>query len=118
MKSGFWHAKTEIKLEGIPLPSSEDDQCVTKGQAKDVKATLTKELKKNGCKITQWKLKGKDLSATVECKNKDIEAKGTLHGSVTSKNYELSGDAKGKYKMIPSAATLKLTGEWVGTCPE
>jgi hypothetical protein len=114
---GLWKSKAAFKLNGIPLPSSEGEECITAAEAKDPKASIVKELKKNGCELTKWNLKGKKLEASLKCKNKDLDAEGSLHGTVENKNYQLQGEAEGTYQgMIPSSATLALTGEWTKTC--
>jgi hypothetical protein len=116
MKAGLWRAKTVIALNGIPLPSSENEDCISKELAKDPKQTITKELSKRGCTLSKWTLKGKNLEAAVKCDKDDLEAEGTLAGTVTEKSYELKGDAEGSYKGIPSFANLTLTGTWTKTC--
>lgn len=114
MQPGLWNSSISFKLNGIQLPANESEGCVTAEQASDVKKTLTEGLKKDGCELTSWILKNTKLTASVLCKNKNIEATGTLHGKVTEKSYHLEGDAQGTYKnAIPSVATLKLIGKWV-----
>jgi hypothetical protein len=116
MKAGLWKAHSEFQVVGIPLPSSDDEQCVSKSQAKDVKRTLSAELAKKGCAITQWKLKNHKLEAALDCKNKDLKAKGTMKGTVTAEKYELFGEAEGSFKGLPTSATLRLTGTWTASC--
>jgi len=117
LKPGVWKAKSSFQLNGIQLPSSEDEECVTATEAKDAKSTITKELKKNGCELTKWSVKGKKIEASLICKNNDLDAKGNLHGQFSQNNYELEGDAKGTYQgVLPSSATMKLSGQWVKAC--
>lgn len=114
MQPGLWKSVTSFKLNGIQLPENVSEACVTAKEASDVKSTITRGLKKDGCELLKWKLKGTQLDASVSCKNKDVEASGALYGTVTKKSYSLEGEAKGTYKnTIPSVATLKLTGAWI-----
>jgi hypothetical protein len=116
LQAGNWDTKSSLSLNGIPLPPHEGSECITKDQTKNIKETITKELKKSDCTLDKWNLKGENLQASLSCKKKELEAKGTLKGKVTAKNYDLTGDAEGTYMQIPSQATLKLTGNWTGTC--
>lgn len=119
LEPGVWKAKTSFKLNGVPLPSSEDEECVSAGEAKDAKATIAKELKKKGCELTKWTIKGKKLEASLVCKSDELEAKGNLRGEFSKKSYELQGDAKGTYQnVLPSTATVQLSGQWVKACEE
>lgn len=114
---GLWKSKESVKIAGIPLPSSSDEECITPEQAKDAKATIEKELNKKGCKLNSWVIKNKKLDAAIACKNKDLDATGKLQGDFTSKRYELKGFAEGTYKqMIPAVADLQLSGQWVEKC--
>ena len=116
MQPGLWQANTRLDLNGIPLPASEAEECISSEDAKDVKKTISKELSKKGCEITKWTLKNKKLDATLKCQSKDLEAEGSLKGTVTEKSYELTGSAEGSFKGIPSAAGLQLKGKWVRVC--
>lgn len=116
MKPGLWQAKTSLSLNGLQLPASEDQECITAAETKDAKQTISRELKKKGCELTEWKLKGKSLAAKLKCQNDDFEAQGALKGSVTDKSYDLKGDAEGTFKMIPSFASLDLKGKWLKEC--
>ena len=117
IEPGTWRAKSVFKVSGIPIPSNEEDDCISKDEAKDAKASIAKELKRNGCTLLSWSVKGSAIDASLKCDNDDLEAKGTLKGHFTTKSYDLSGEAEGTYKkMIPSTATLKLTGKWIGIC--
>lgn len=114
---GLWKSKESLQLNGIPLPSSNDEECITKEQAKDAKATIEKELKKKGCSLTKWVHKDKKLDAEIKCKNKDMNATGKLSGPFSSKSYDLTGEAEGTYKeILPAVAELKLTGERISAC--
>lgn len=116
-EAGLWTSKESLELNGIPLPSSSDEECITKAQAKDAKATIAKELKKKGCSLTKWVLKNKKLDAAIKCNNDDMDATGHLSGPFTSTSYELTGEAKGTYKdILPAVAELKLTGQRVSNC--
>lgn len=118
MQPGAWKTSTSFKLNGIQLPGKDDQSCVSAEEAADVKTTITQGLQKDGCELKKWDLQNTKLVAEVSCKNKDIQAEGTLKGTVTAKSYSLEGDAKGTYKSaIPSVATIKLTGKWISkTC--
>ncbi len=119
IEPGLWKTKTSFKLNGIPLPSSENEDCVSASEAKDVKSSITKELQKNKCELTKWTVKGKKLEASLECKSSELNAKGNLHGQFSKKSYELQGDAKGTYQnVLPSSATVQLSGQWVKACDE
>lgn len=119
MSPGYWHVKENFKINGIPLPSNEDKECVSPAKAKDVKAAIVESLSKKGCSLTQWDVKGQDLQAGLKCKNKNFEAKGTMQGQFTKKSYTLQGKAKGKIRnTIPATAALELQGQWISTCPK
>ena len=113
---GLWEAKSKISVNGIPLPSSVDEECVNKETAQNLKTYLTKELQKKGCKLEKWELKGQNLLAKLSCDKDDLRATGELKGKVTAKTYELSGDAEGSFKGIPSVASLNLSGQWKKSC--
>ena len=118
LNPGMWHAQTDFKVDGIPLPSSTGDSCVTPDEAKDAKTTLTKNLDKIGCVITDWKVVDSQLKASLNCKNDNLTANGTIEGVFTETSYELNGKAHGFYEgIIPSVATLNLHGQWTGACP-
>lgn len=116
VQPGLWKAKSSLDLNGIPLPASEHEECVSHAAAKDLRKSIAKELKKKGCELTKWTVKNKKLDATLKCKNDDLEAEGALTGTVSPKSYDLSGKAEGTFKMIPSIASLKLSGEWMKNC--
>ncbi|MES2803550.1 MAG: DUF3617 family protein [Bdellovibrionota bacterium] len=114
---GLWTSKESLTLNGIPLPSSNDEECISKAQAKDAKATIEKELKKKGCSLTKWVYKNQKLDASIKCDNDDMEATGKLSGPFTSKSYELKGEARGTYKQVlPAIAQLNLFGERISNC--
>ena len=114
---GLWKSKESVKIAGIPLPSSSDEECLTPSQTKDAKATIQKELNKKGCQLDSWVVKNQKLDASITCKNKDLDAVGKLGGDFTSKRYELKGKAEGTYKqMIPAVADISLSGQWVKKC--
>ena len=114
---GIWKVKTEFKLDGIPLPTSDDEQCITPAEAQDAKATVTKELKRNNCIILTWKVAGKNLTAQIKCETPEIQAEGALRGTFSAKSYQLTGAASGTYQgIIPAKTTLKLNGNWISAC--
>lgn len=115
--AGLWSSKESLELNGIPLPSSTDEECITIAQAKDAKATIAKELKKKGCWLLKWVYKNQHLDAEIKCNNDDMDASGKLSGSFTHESYNLKGTAKGTYKQIlPAIAELKLSGQRVSAC--
>ncbi len=114
---GLWTSKESLELNGLPLPSSTDEECIAADQAKDAKATIEKELKKKGCSLTKWTYKNQKLDAAIKCDNKDMNAVGKLSGKFSQKSYDLKGEAKGTYQeILPAVAVLKLSGQWVSYC--
>ena len=117
VQPGIWKVKSDIKLNGISLPTESVEDCITNAEAKDAKVTVAKELKRNECLIKSWKVKGQNLTAKISCASSEIQADGILTGQFTKKSYVLSGKANGTYQnLIPSVAHLKLEGIWVSTC--
>jgi uncharacterized protein YajQ (UPF0234 family) len=116
LEPGLWKSQTKLELNNLPLPESKDEKCVTASQAKDVRTTIEKELKKKDCLITKWVIKNQKLDAALECKSDDISATGKLAGDVTRKSYNLKAEATGVYKHIPAVAIIGLTGQWVKKC--
>ncbi|KYG67885.1 hypothetical protein AZI87_01005 [Bdellovibrio bacteriovorus] len=116
LEPGLWKTKSVLVLNGLPLPPAEAEECISASQTKNVKETIIKELKKNDCKLDNWNLKGEKLQASLSCKKSELNAKGTLRGRVTPRSYDLNGEAEGTYNVIPSQATLKLTGQWTRVC--
>lgn len=111
---GLWKSRTTLRLNGIPMPDSRAENCITGKQAKDARATIEDELKKQGCFLTKWEVNNKNLDADVKCDNQNLLANGKLYGPFDEKKYELRGEAKGKYKRaLPSIAAITMTGEWV-----
>jgi hypothetical protein len=114
---GYWTADTKFRVDGIPIPDSTGGGCVTAEQAQDPRNTLTKELTKIGCVITEWDMQGNNLQASLLCKNSDVSAKGKITGQFSDKTYHLQGKAQGFYKnFLPSVASIDLTGQWVRDC--
>ena len=114
---GKWTSNESLELNGIPLPSSKDEECITAAQAKDAKATIEKELKKKGCSLTKWTYKNQKLDAAIKCDNKDMNAVGKLSGKFTNKSYDLTGEANGTdQEILPAVAVLNLSGQWVSYC--
>ncbi len=117
LKPGIWKAKASFKVNGLPLPSSDEEDCVLPHEVKDVKASITKNLKKNGCVLTKWDVKNKNIDAALSCDSDDLVATGTIKGSYTVSSYKLDGEAKGTYKkMLPASAVIELRGEWLKAC--
>ena len=117
VKSGMLQTESSIEVNGISLPSSKEEECLSASEAKDLKKTLTKELEKNGCSSTKWKVKGSKVDISLKCSKSGLEAKGNLQGQVKSKDYSLKGEAEGEFKGIPSTATIALQGKWLKPCP-
>lgn len=64
-------------------------------------------------------MKNQKLDAAIKCENDEMEAVGKLQGKFSSKSYDLVGKAEGTIKQIlPAVAVLKLSGEWVKSCPK
>lgn len=117
LKPGIWKAKASFKVNGLPLPSSDEEDCVLPHEVKDVKASITKNLKKNGCVLTKWDVKNKNIDAALSCDSDDLVATGTIKGSYTASSYKLDGLANGTYKkMLPASAVIELRGEWLKAC--
>jgi hypothetical protein len=116
MNPGLWKTVTRYKVNGVPLSPSEDQDCISKSQAADVKTTLSNALAKKGCELTSWRLVGQQLDAELSCNKDGLEATGLVSGLVTPDRYDLVAKAKGTYKHIPSVATIELVGEHVGDC--
>lgn len=111
---GLWRDKSSFTVNGIPLPSKKQEECIRADQAKDVKSAIIKDLKAHGCELTKWTVKGSKLEASLKCDSDDLEASGTLKGQFSKKSYSLDGEAEGTYQqMLPAKAELKLRGEWV-----
>ena len=100
------------------MPESKNQECVSTAQAKDIKGTLSKELKKHGCSVTKWTAKGKQVEIAIQCDKSGLVAKGNLRGTVEPKNYNLSGEAEGTFQQIPSQASVSLKGKWLKICPK
>ena len=117
LQPGLWKTKSVFTVSGITLPSSNGEDCVTAEEAKDIKLTITKELKKNGCNLDSWKIKNSHLDAALTCKNDQLDAKGALSGIYTSKSYSLSGKANGVIQgSLPASAEIQLVGTWSKEC--
>lgn len=114
---GVWKDSSQFTVNGVPLPNDKKEECITKEQAKDVKQTITHDLKKIGCSIAKWKVTGPKLEAVLDCETDQLTAQGTVKGSFTKKSYELRGEATGMIKDIfPAEATLKLSGKRLRAC--
>lgn len=117
LEPGIWKGKVAFKINGIELPPNADEDCILPHEAKDVKASITKNLKKKGCTIDKWNVKNQNLDVTLSCKNDDLDAKGNLNGQFSQKNYTLAGEVEGTFKkMLPAKAHVELKGEWIKAC--
>lgn len=117
VQPGLWQTDSSVEVNGLSLPASKEEECISAAEAKDLKKSLTKELAKNGCSSKKWTVKGKQIDVLLKCEKSDLEAEGKLHGTVNSKNYDLKGEAEGSYKSIPSNAKFSLKGKWLKSCP-
>lgn len=114
---GLWKSKESLVLNGLPFPESTGEECITDAQAKDAKATIEKELKKQGCGLTKWVVNNQKLVASINCKNDNFDAVGKLSGGFSRESYDLVGEAKGTFmQALPAIAVIKLSGQWVKKC--
>jgi hypothetical protein len=113
---GIWQAKSNFQVAGLNFPESKSEECVSTEDAKDLKASLSKELTKSGCTATKWDLQGKKIDIELTCSKSGLDAKGKLSGSVSAKSYDLSGTAEGTYHNIPTSAHILLSGKWLKAC--
>lgn len=117
LKPGIWKGQASFTVNNIPLPSTQDEDCILPHEVKDIKGSLVKNLKKQGCSLTKWEVKGQKIEASLVCKGQNIDATGSLKGQFSEKSYKLSGGAKGTFKeMLPAMAQVELHGEWVKAC--
>lgn len=117
LKPGIWKGQASFTVNNIPLPSTQDEDCILPHEVKDVKGSLVKNLKKQGCSLTKWEVRGQKIEASLVCKGQDIDATGSLKGQFSDKSYKLSGEVKGTFKeMLPAIAQVELQGEWVKSC--
>jgi len=116
---GTWKATAKIKLHGISLPSNVQEECVRTSDTKNLKKVVSEALGKNGCTLKQWKVKKQTLDTKIRCKSDDLDAEGSVTGTIGEKKYELKGTADGLYKSsIPAKAEFLLNGEWLGPCKD
>ncbi len=114
---GMWHSEATFKLNGVPMPSTDDDNCVSAKEAKEPKEAIAESLKRNDCTLTEWKMKKSTVNAVVNCKNDQLEAQGILKGHFDKKSYNLAGDITGKHKFLGKArASVVFDGRWTGEC--
>lgn len=117
LTSGLWQGKSEMIVNGAPLPIAVAEQCMSPEQAQDPKATIASSLKKTGCSITEWKITDGKLDAVLNCKSNELKARGDVHGTFTPTSYDLKGSAHGFYKnILPVLANIKLNGRWIKDC--
>ncbi len=119
LAAGEWHSEAHFKLNGIPMPATEDVNCVTKDESKDPKKAIEESLGRNDCKLLTWSMKKQTVKATVSCETDQYEAHGDIGGTFTSKSYDLTGEIKGQHHFLGKAtATVQLSGKWQRTCKE
>lgn len=118
VEPGYWQEDASIEINGIPLPPSQDKECVSLSDAKEIKKTIVKELDKKGCSPTKWTMKGQNIEVSLKCTKSGLEATGSLKGTVKDKSYDISGDAEGTYQGIPAQASLSLKGKWLKSCKQ
>jgi hypothetical protein len=116
VQPGIWAADSTFEVNGIALPATHEQNCITPPEAKDLKKSISKDLEKNGCTPTKWAAQGNRLDISLKCLKSGLDATGNLHGHVNAKNYNLSGQAEGTYAGIPSQANIMLKGKWLKTC--
>jgi hypothetical protein len=117
MSAGLWSSQASFKLNGIPMPPSHSDDCITSDEAKDAKGTIERSLERNSCHLTSWSVKKGILAASVACKNSDYDAKGDLGGRFDKKMYDLAGDIEGTHKVFGDAhASVQFSGRWMKAC--
>lgn len=117
LEPGTWKSQSRVKLNGFPLPSENEANCITKDELKNPKQTIEEALEKNKCKLTKWSMKKNNVSASVICDNDDFKASGVIAGNFSKKSYDLEGEASGVHDIIgKTRAEIKLTGEWTGAC--
>ncbi|MGZ3692284.1 MAG: DUF3617 domain-containing protein [Pseudobdellovibrio sp.] len=118
LESGLWKSQDSFEVNGLAMPQSSHENCVTEAQAKDAKSTIEQQLKKQGCSVSKWNVKNNKLDASLSCKNKDIEATGTISGSFSAKVYNLKAEANGTFRQVmPATAVIRLSGQWMKKCP-
>jgi hypothetical protein len=117
LTSGVWKAKISFNLNGLPLPPSEEQDCILPNEVKDVRASIEKNLKKKKCELTKWVVKGKKVEASLTCNSDELEATGNLKGEFSKKSYHLKGEASGTIKnILPATATIDIQGNWISAC--
>ena len=117
LMAGQWSAQASFKLNGIPMPPSHSEECLTASEAKDAKGTIEKSLERSNCHLTSWSVVKKKLKAEVECKNSTYDAKGELAGLFDKRSYDLAGEIKGTHKVLGVArATVEFSGKWISAC--
>lgn len=117
IEPGEWKSRTKFRLNGLPLPSQNETNCITKDELKNPKETIEEALKRNKCKLIKWTLKKDQVNARIKCDNDDFDAEGTITGTFSKKSYDLKGEATGDHHIIgESRAQIELSGEWLGTC--
>jgi len=118
VEPGLWSTESSVEINGLPLPPSKEQECLLTDEAKDIKKSITNELKKNGCTTTQWTVKGDQLEVALTCNKSGLNARGNLKGTITSKSYKLNGKADGTYQNFPAFANFSLKGLWIKSCPK
>lgn len=113
---GIWQAESSFTVSGVSLPESKAEECLSADQAKNLKASISKELSKQGCAVTKWVNKGQQTDIALTCDKSGLLAKGNLRGVIADKNYNLTGSAQGSFHQIPAEAVISLKGKWVKAC--
>ncbi|MEK6556549.1 MAG: DUF3617 family protein [Bdellovibrionota bacterium] len=116
VRPGLWKAESSFTINGIELPDSKGEDCISSKDAKDIKAAIMKKIEKKGCKATKWSAKGQNIQVSLTCKKSGLDAKGDLRGTITDTKYDLKGEAEGEFHKLPSQAVISLQGNWVKAC--
>jgi hypothetical protein len=114
---GLWQVQSNFEVSGLALPESKSEECVSAEDAKDLKTSLARELGKSGCVATKWVHEGEKVDISLKCNKSGLEAAGNLQGVVKAKSYQISGTAEGTFQNIPATADIRLTGQWLKSCP-
>ena len=116
VQHGTWRTESTFEVNGLQMPPNKGEECLSKENAKDLKATLTKELSKIGCSSNKWIVKANEVDIGLKCNNAGLDAEGKMKGTVSEKKYNLSGDAAGTFQGFPAQAKINLLGNWVKAC--
>jgi hypothetical protein len=114
---GVWQVTSNFNVSGLAMPESKSEECVSAEDAKDLKASLSRELGKSGCVATKWLHQGEKVDIGLKCNKSGLVAAGDLQGVVKAKSYQISGTAEGTFQNIPATADIRLKGQWLKSCP-